>query len=208
MAIADYSTLQTAVANWLARADLTNNIPDFIQLGEKRIWRDIKHPLMITSDTEFLSSGSPYASGRIVLSSYQDLISLISLRVTYGGIEIDLEPLPPSQLTNESLNTAPRGYVMTEANIYIVGGAGDEQYSMQYWSSGNPVSDSNPGKIAQWPDLYLYAALLESAPFLKQDNRIGVWAQGYQNAVDAINRIGVEARFNNSARIKPVHNAP
>lgn len=208
MAISDYATLKTAVASWLARADLTNSIPDLIQMAEKRIWRDIKHPTMITGDNEFLSSGAPYASGRIVLESYPGFISLISLRVTYGGIEINLEPLPPSQLTNETLVTAPVGYVMTESNIYIVGGAGNEAFKMQYWSAGLPVSDSNAGKIALFPDLYLYATLLESAPYLKQDARIQTWGTGYKTAVDAINRIGAEARFNNSPRIRSSNRAP
>lgn len=208
MAISDYSTLKTAVANWLARADLTNNIPDFIQLGEKRIWRDLKHPAMIASDSDSLSSGSPYASGALALSSYPDLISVISLIVTYGGDEIALEPLPMSAMSDESRVTVPRGYVMDADYIYIIGGAGSESFKLKYWSSGLPVSDSNAGKIATWPDLYLYAALLESAPFLKEDGRIGTWAQGYQASVDAINRIGEEARFNNSPRIRPVHNAP
>lgn len=208
MAIADYATLQTAIANWLARAGLTNNIPDFIQLAEKRIWRDIKHPAMLEGDQDYLSSGAPYSSGAILLSSFPTLISINSLIVTSGGVDIALEPLPMSALANESLLTRPHGYVMTAEAIYVIGGSGDEAYKMKYWSSGSPVSDSNAGKIAEWPDLYLYAALLESAPFLKQDARIATWAQGYKAAVDAINRIGNEARFNNSPRIKPANRAP
>ena len=37
MSITTYSELQTAVANWLKRSDLTANIPDFIRLAEVRI---------------------------------------------------------------------------------------------------------------------------------------------------------------------------
>lgn len=206
--ITDYSTLQTAIANWLARADLTGIIPEFIQLAEKRIWRDIKHPLMIDGDADSLSDGSPYASGVIPLSSYPNFISLVSLIVSSGGVEISLDPLPLSNLANGELPTYPIGYVMDAANIFVIGGSGNESFKIKYWSNGGAVSGSNAGKIAEWPDLYLYASLLESAPYLKQDARIATWAAGYQQAVEAINRMGVEARFNNSPRIKPVHYAP
>jgi hypothetical protein len=41
MSITTYSELQTAVANWLKRSDLTATIPDFIRLAKcasSRCW--------------------------------------------------------------------------------------------------------------------------------------------------------------------------
>lgn len=40
--INDYATLKTAIASWLARADLTAAIPDFIQLAETRFNRELR----------------------------------------------------------------------------------------------------------------------------------------------------------------------
>lgn len=40
--INDYATLQQAIASWLARADLSPNIADFIALGEARINRELR----------------------------------------------------------------------------------------------------------------------------------------------------------------------
>lgn len=40
--INDNATLQAAIAGWLARSDLTASIPDFIQLGEARINRELR----------------------------------------------------------------------------------------------------------------------------------------------------------------------
>ncbi len=42
MAITTYSELQSAVADWLNRSDLTARIPDFITLAETRINRDLR----------------------------------------------------------------------------------------------------------------------------------------------------------------------
>ena len=36
------------------------------------------------------------------------------------------------------------------------------------------------------PDLLLYAALLEAAPFLKKDERIGTWQAMYDRAAQAL----------------------
>jgi hypothetical protein len=42
MAIGTYSELQTAVANWLGRDDLTDRIPEFIDLAEARLSRALE----------------------------------------------------------------------------------------------------------------------------------------------------------------------
>ena len=42
MAISTYSELQTAVANWLDRDDLTARIPEFIVLAEARYNRELR----------------------------------------------------------------------------------------------------------------------------------------------------------------------
>ena len=47
----------------------------------------------------------------------------------------------------------------------------------QYWAKLTPVSATVPTSrfLTENPDIYLYAALLESAPYLKDDQRIPVW---------------------------------
>ena len=40
--------------------------------------------------------------------------------------------------------------------------------------------------IAKAPDIYLYGALINSAPYLKEDGRIQTWATYYQGAIDAL----------------------
>lgn len=40
--IQDYSTLKAAIADWLARADLTSRIPTFVQFAEARINRELR----------------------------------------------------------------------------------------------------------------------------------------------------------------------
>ena len=42
MALTTYAELQTAVANYLARTDLTSQIPDFIYIAETRLRRQLR----------------------------------------------------------------------------------------------------------------------------------------------------------------------
>ena len=42
MSISTYAELKTAIANFLARTDLTDQIPNFIQLAEARLSRELE----------------------------------------------------------------------------------------------------------------------------------------------------------------------
>ncbi len=46
------------------------------------------------------------------------------------------------------------------------------------------------------PDAYLYGTLMEAAPYLHDDERIGVWSAGVQAAFDGLNRLSQEASYN------------
>ena len=58
MAIGTYAELQTAVANWLDRGDLTDRIVEFIDLAEARMNRNLRLRLMETTATGTLTAGT------------------------------------------------------------------------------------------------------------------------------------------------------
>jgi hypothetical protein len=51
MSITNYATLQTTIADYLARSDLTAQIPLFIQLAENRLRRDLRIRQMLKVST-------------------------------------------------------------------------------------------------------------------------------------------------------------
>jgi hypothetical protein len=57
MALSTYSDLQTTIANYLSRDDLTSAIPDFIQLAEIRLRRDLRLRQMLTQTSTTATSG-------------------------------------------------------------------------------------------------------------------------------------------------------
>jgi len=56
MALTTYAELQTAVANYLARTDLTSQIPDFIYLAETRLRRQLRINEMLTQTSLTVSA--------------------------------------------------------------------------------------------------------------------------------------------------------
>lgn len=62
--ITNYADLQAAIANWLARADLTDQIPTFIALAEARLNRDLRLASM-----QVTRSGTADANRQINLPS-------------------------------------------------------------------------------------------------------------------------------------------
>jgi len=67
----------------------------------------------------------------------------------------------------------------------------DTNYTLQmlYYAKPDALSDSNASNVfmANTPDLLLYGSLVEAEPYLMNDARTQVWAQFYQNGLDALN---------------------
>jgi hypothetical protein len=48
------------------------------------------------------------------------------------------------------------------------------------------LSDSNTSNwiLARHPDVYLYGALMQAAPYLRDDERVGLWSSMYTQAIE------------------------
>ena len=58
MSFTTYAELQTTIAGYLARSDLTTQIPDFIRLAETRLRRDLRIRQMLNTTTLTCTSGT------------------------------------------------------------------------------------------------------------------------------------------------------
>lgn len=178
MSIASYSELQTAVANWLNRSDLTSYITDFITLGENRIYRDLRIRAMETALSDTI------ASGVVALPS-----GYIELKYAY----IDRSPAQHLQRQTarfiyehypERSSTGLPKYIAREASNFIFGPYPDSAYSVKgiYYKRLDALSGSNTTNwfTSNAPDLLLFSALTQAEPFLKNDARLQLWESMYQ----------------------------
>lgn len=180
MALSNYGELKTGIANFLNRDDLTSIIPTFIALAEAQIARDLRHwrqevRVSTTVDERFENLPTDWLEG--VHLSLAD-----GSTVEYGSVaEISRQKL----LSN---NTAgqPRLYTLNSGQIEFFP-APDESYTltMIYYARIPTMSGDTDANwlMTSYPDIYLYGSLLQSAPYLGEDERMVVWAQLYSAAV-------------------------
>ena len=184
MAISTYSELKSTIADWLNRDDLTSVIPSFIELAEAELTRNLRHRKMIARADATINS--EYTQTPLDWFQTQTLI-------------LETDPVTTLQyLTPEALNAKraastangkPLFYTMigTEIQVYPVP-SGDYTAEMVYYSKIPSLSDS---ETTNWlltlaPDIYLYGSLMQSAPYLQDDNRLSVWNALYQKKIEDI----------------------
>lgn len=171
MAITNYSDLQTSVANWLHRSDLTSIIPDLIMLAEERIFRTVRAREMETAFSEAISSGViAVPSGYIAFKSvYLDGTPTTKLkRATVAQI---YENYP-----TRSSDSKPK-YIAREGSNFIFGPYPDSGYTVKgiYYARLTSIATSENALFTANPDLYLMASLCEAAPYIKEDKRVQIW---------------------------------
>ena len=60
------------------------------------------------------------------------------------------------------------------------------------------ISNADNWLLLDSPDVYLYGALLHSAPYLAEDERVAIWAQMYSASVARLNEASELARYSGS----------
>lgn len=193
MAISSFSELKTAVANFLNRSDLTSYIPDFITLGENRIYRELRIRTMEAS------LNSPIASGVVAIPS-----DYVELKYAYvDGTPVQYLKRMNAQSLIEKYPTrssdAKPTNIATDAGNFIFGPYPDSAYTIKgtYYKRLTALSDSN---TTNWfttnaPGILLFAALCEAEPFMKNDARILVWQSKYEQEKTGIEDEEERERF-------------
>ena len=178
MAITTYAELQTAIGDWLNRADLDQKIPDFIRLAESTL-----NDVLRSADMVVQSTSVAISSGRADLPA--DALELVYAQVA-GAEDEPLEQITPQQLTmlrrtrtRDAAN--PRFFAIIGRKIAVTPTPSSGSLDIDYYQRIPALSDSNTTNwlLDDAPHMYLYTALLHATPFLMDDARYAV----FQNTV-------------------------
>ena len=203
MPLATYTDLVATIADTLNRQDLAGAIPNFIVLAEAHFNRTLR-----TNDMEAR-----------VLTSLQ--FQFTQLPDDYSGMRLapkilaystwNLEPVSADELEefrarNCNATGCPKRYAIVGDSIEVEP-TPDTAYIMRlaYYRQIPALATATGGTnwlFAKHPDLYLYTALLQSAPYLKDDERIPVWDGARQRIIDEITVADQRSTYGGTPRIK------
>jgi len=182
MSITTYAELKTAIASWLNRDDLTSVIPDFIALTEAALNRDLRHLQMIDRDDATLDTRFVQLPG--------DHLETVRLGITSGTTHrlelVSLDAMLTQRESSGNTSGRPKQYahIGNQIELYPTPD-GDYTAQLTYYAKIPALSESNTSNfvLADAPDIYLYGALMQAAPYLLDDARLQVWGSMYASAL-------------------------
>jgi hypothetical protein len=187
MALSTYSELQTSIANYLNRNDLTDNIPDFITLTEGKLNRD----LLIRASV--VRAETTTTAGTAFYNLPSDIIELKNITRDTTSASFALSYLSLESASREYGGVSsgfPRAYSSVGDTIKLLP-TPDAAYTIgiNYYQKLVALSDSNTSNIIleNYPDLYLFGSCFEGALFLndtEQSQRFGgIYAKVLQDVM-------------------------
>lgn len=198
MALGTYTELQTSIADWLHRGDLTAIIPDFVALAESRISRDLRLRAQLTNTT--LSTVADTQA--VALPS--DFLEIENISCTSGGMDRTMEFVTLERLNlsypDGSGNSVPRVYSVAGTSL-LMGPVPDAVYSLplKYYGKFAALSVTPTNwLLTNHPGIYLFGALAESGDYTQSD-QIAKWESKYSALVKALQDADDEAKFSGAA---------
>lgn len=202
MALSTYAELQASIADWLNRVgspEIAERAPDFIAMAEARFNRDpdLRVRQMVKRAT------APLEGGFITLPA--DWLQAKNIQLNVGGKPLRLEYVTLEQADDIRADTAtdptPRFFNITGNQLEVVPTiSGSAEIEMTYYAKVPALSASNTTNwlLSLWPDLYLYGALVHSAPYLRDEERVATWAGFYDRAMSEVKLSDERAVFSGS----------
>lgn len=187
MAITTYAELQTAVANWLDRSDLTARIPEFIVLAEARFNRRLRVRQQLTTASLTPSSGSANLP-----SDYLEW-----QRVTWeGSTQRELEYVEPSYLIQaypDNPSDTPRFFTIQGGTIKIRP-TSDTSITLAYYEKIDALADGVNWLLTAHPDVYLFGSLVEASSFSESMGDAAAWAARLEIGLQEVERLSQQSR--------------
>ena len=189
-----YAELKTAIANYLNRSDLTSDLDTFIDNVEAELNRRLRTKDMIkrataTADSQYLAVPTDWMEAINVEITSNDFSPLF---------QQSIESLDVYRKSNNNSVGQPVYYAMVDDSIELAP-TPDGQYTLQltYYAKISALSSSNTSNFVSvsHPDVYLYGALKHASIFLMEDERIPMFTQQFEKALEEMRLEQEKAAF-------------
>ena len=200
MAINTYVDLQSQVSSYLARSDLTSQIPTFIQLTEAKLQRkfvgvtslsdsNLTNWMLVNNPDVYLYGAlleaQPYLMDDARIATWADIYTTVVAQVRYPSASANftnytgLQSAIEDWLDRSDLTDAIPNFIKLAESV-LKRKFGD----LTSLSVGSPTN----WLLTSYPDIYLYASLLESAPYIKDDARVALWKSEYEIRISQVRK--------------------
>lgn len=189
-----YSELKTNIASYLNRSDLTDQMDMFIDNVEGEVNRRVRRKEMIkrattTADAQYLSLPN-------------DWLEAINVEITSNNFSPILQQSIESlDIYRKSINnkTGQPVYFAFVDDTMELAPTPDASYTLQltYYGKIDALSDSNTSNFLSnnHPDVYLYGALKHASIYLMEDERVAMFSQLFEKALEELKMEQEKAEF-------------
>jgi len=191
MSIANYGELQTAVANWLAKSNLTSVIPDFINLAATRIYYGSSDPAMRSDPVrvpEMMSRETPTLSDG-TFSLPTRYIETIRMRIADGNVYGTLDYISPTSFAEYEDRTDYAGvYTILNGQVHFRGTSGTIVHDYYARFADFSESTDTNALLTSFPGIWLWGSVLEGELYNRDDAGASRAFRLYSSAVMSANR--------------------
>lgn len=203
--INNYGELQAAIASWLKRTELVNDIPGFISLAEDRFNRVIRATEMETRSQA--NAGNEY------IGVPDDFLAVRAIRFM-GNINRLLRYYSPAELTalKASGQTGnPTAYTVEDRQFKLFPAptsSATAAIEIDYLAKIPALSDTNTTNwlLTDHSDIYLFGSLVNAESFLYNDSRVPLWQARLDQAISELTVQEGKARVGAAALMPTVRN--
>lgn len=206
-AFKDYAELKATVADWLMRPDLESQIPQFIKMAEEFCnsnlrTREMTRRSRTTAKARYISLPTDWRKARNVqrvednrVLEFMAFDEMDRYRADIATGRIVDAPSQPVyfSLVGDTMEFAPSPTQDNPTEIEMI----------YYGAVPRLVNDFDTNwLLLKYPSILLYGALIHSAPFLKEDERIATWQNMLNTSVASANESDADARFSGAPMMR------
>lgn len=200
MALATFADLQSAVASWMDRTDLTAVIPDFIALFETTANAELPLRTRYNLATATLTT----VAGTATVALPTDFLEAKSLVNQTDPKEV-LEPFTATALYTQYTSGQigrPRGFTYVGATLELAP-VPDAAYALKlyYYQKALPLSAERTTNwlLTNFPNLYLFGSLVAAEAYLGTDPRLKLWGELYENLLAKLSAATERGQYGGAA---------
>ena len=195
-----YAELNSAIADYLNRSDLTSTIDTFIDQSEAEMNRKLRHKKMskratATCDSQYLAVPTDWLEAINVEITSNDFSPLM---------QMSIESLDVYRKSINNKSGQPVYFAIVDDSLEVCPNP-DRDYTLQltYYASIPALSDSNTTNWVStyYPDLYLNMTLFQGSMNLMDDDRAKSFKALYENIFEEMRMEQEKAAFGKGSLI-------